>query len=86
MIVNIPAKSIENLMRLGKVIDGTRKTRPYFLPLTSKCDFDLEATDLSLAPDTLPDDGQHFCQVIANSIEEWRSCRLDTKTDHIFYF
>ena len=37
-----------------------------FLPLTSKCDLDLGATDLGLARDTSSHDSQiYFCQVIS---------------------
>ena len=37
------------------------KKRPYFLPLTSKCDLDIGATDIGLAGDTSSHDGQYFC-------------------------
>ena len=36
----------------------------HFVPLTSKCDLDLDATDIDLARDTLSHGGQHFRQVL----------------------
>ena len=56
------------------------KRRPFFLPLTSKCDLDIEATDLGLAHDTSSHDSQHFCQVISKSMKEWQSYGLKKKT------
>ena len=52
-----------------KVTEWTRKI-DLFLPLTSKCDLDLKATDLDLPRDTSSHSGQHFCQVIFKSPEE----------------
>ena len=62
-------KSIEVWQSYGP---DTEK-RPFFLSLTSKCDLDLRATDLGLARDTLSHHGQHFYQVISESIEEWQN-------------
>ena len=46
-----------------KIHPGMIKCDPIiFLPLTSKCNLDLAATDLSLAHDTSTHDGKHFCQ------------------------
>ena len=69
------SKSIQERQSYGPDM----KNRTYFLPLTSKYYLDLGATDLGFARNTSSHDGQHFCQVISKSIEEWRRYRLDTK-------
>ena len=82
MMVNIFAKSFQNSSRNGKVIDWMKK-RPYFWPLTSKCD--LGATDLVLTCYTSSHDCQYFCQVISKSIKEWQSYWPDTKKRPYFW-
>ena len=56
MMVYISAKLFLNPPRNNKVMDLT-KNRPYFWPLTSKCDLDLRARDLGLARNTSSYDG-----------------------------
>ena len=65
------------------------KNRHLFLPLTSKCDLDLGATDLDFTRNTSSHCGKHFYQVILKSTTEWQSYRVDMKmsdrhTDGLF--
>ena len=66
------SKSIQERLNYGP---DTKKD----LFLTSKYHFDLGATDLGLARDTLTHDGQHFCQSISKPIEEWQRYGQDMK-------
>ena len=50
------------------------KKRPYFLPLTSKCDLDLGAIM-----------GQHCFQVFSKSTEKWQSYGPDIKKKRPYF-
>jgi hypothetical protein len=63
--VTICAKSFQNPLIYGEVMDGTQNipnNRPY-LPLTSKCDLDLGGRGTGVVLDISPYYSDYLCQV-----------------------
>jgi hypothetical protein len=61
-------------------VDTTTSALSGIMTLSSKCEVDLQATDLDLFRDSSSSCVRHFCQVILKSPKKWQSYWADTTT------